>query len=313
MDKTKNNQHIIPLPLPSQDKSGWPWLENSELNVPVLPVDKTWPQISIVTPSLNQAHFLEETIRSVLLQGYPNLEFIIIDGGSTDGSVEIIKKYEPWLTYWSSEPDSGQTNAINKGFSRVSGDWFAWINSDDYYLSGTLFRVASTMLDNPCVDWIVGTTKIVDSGHNVLDRSVPKSSKDWTDYVCVRQSGVSLPQPSSFWSRKAWLNAGILDESFHYAMDFEYWVRLAKSGIYPLCINEELSAFRLNEGAKTSEGILPFWREEMRVVEQCLLTATPIEKMILLECKEYLERGIKRVKRELKLNTIGRFLLRPFQ
>jgi glycosyltransferase involved in cell wall biosynthesis len=103
-------------------------------------VGSRWPRISIVTPSLNQANYLEETIRSVLLQGYPNIEYIIIDGGSTDESVEIIKKYEKWLSFWISEPDKGQSHAINKGFSKASGEIYAYINSDDLYEQNSVFK-----------------------------------------------------------------------------------------------------------------------------------------------------------------------------
>src|SRR5579885_3553995 len=122
---------LAELPPPPAGKTGWPWT----IETPALPASRAdgspWPRISIVTPSYNQGQFIEETIRSVLLQGYPDLEYIVIDGGSTDQSVEIIRKYERWLTYWVSEKDRGQAHAINKGFSSVTGELFNWINSDD--------------------------------------------------------------------------------------------------------------------------------------------------------------------------------------
>src|SRR5687767_11548136 len=111
-------------------RSGWPWICPGTARGQLVLAGSDWPRITIVTPSFNQAQFLEETIRSVLLQGYPNLEYIIIDGGSTDKSVDIIKKYEQWLAYWVSEPDRGQSDAINKGFEKATGEVFAWINSD---------------------------------------------------------------------------------------------------------------------------------------------------------------------------------------
>ena len=120
------------LPIPPHKKSGWPWTEESRQLPDTMPDGSFWPKISIVTPSYNQGQYLEETIRSVLLQGYPNLEYLIIDGGSTDNSVEIIHKYEPWLHYWISEPDNGQSEAINKGFSKATGDILNFINSDDF-------------------------------------------------------------------------------------------------------------------------------------------------------------------------------------
>src|SRR6476646_3760457 len=114
------------LPLPPPDKTGWPWTEQAEPLPKYTPYDFKWPRISVVTPSYNQSQFLEETIRSVLLQGYPDMEYIIIDGGSTDNSIEIIKKYEKFLAHWVSEPDRGQSHAINKGFKECTGEYIAW-------------------------------------------------------------------------------------------------------------------------------------------------------------------------------------------
>src|SRR5437870_1420981 len=131
------------LPSPPPDKTGWPWTAETPPLPPARPDGSAWPRISIVTPSYNQGQFIEETIRSVLLQGYPDLEYTIIDGGSTDQSIEIIKKHEPWLTYWVSEQDRGQAHAINKGLSRSTGEIFQWINSDDVLLSGALFELAA--------------------------------------------------------------------------------------------------------------------------------------------------------------------------
>ena len=131
------------LPKPPPDKSGWPWTSGSDQSAEKRPDNADWPRISIVMPSYNQAGYIEETIRSVLLQGYPNLEFIIMDGGSTDGSVEIIKKYGPWLTYWVSESDHGQTHALNTGMRHCTGEVFNWLNSDDYYEPGVLAEVGA--------------------------------------------------------------------------------------------------------------------------------------------------------------------------
>ena len=124
------------LPAPPEGKTGWPWTEQTEVLPDKMPDGSDWPRISIVTPNYNYGHFIEETIRSILLQGYPNLEYIIIDGASTDNSIEIIKKYEKWVSYWVSEKDTGQSNAINKGLERCTGEFFNWINSDDSPIQG---------------------------------------------------------------------------------------------------------------------------------------------------------------------------------
>src|SRR5947207_6789592 len=133
------------LPAPPSGRKGWPWTEATPKAPEKSTPNFSWPRISIVTPSFNQGQFIEETIRSVLLQGYPNLEYIIIDGGSTDNTVGVIKKYEPWLAYWVSEKDRGQCDAINKGFARATGDIFAWLCSDDVYAPGALRRIAEKL------------------------------------------------------------------------------------------------------------------------------------------------------------------------
>src|SRR5262245_21335405 len=133
------------LPPPPAGRSGWPWTEATPRLPATLPDGAAWPRITIVTPSYNQAPFLEETIRSVLLQGYPNLEYIIIDGGSSDGSVELMRRYEPWLAYWVSEPDGGQSEAINKGWCSATGTVTTWLSSDDIYTPGALKAVAEGM------------------------------------------------------------------------------------------------------------------------------------------------------------------------
>ena len=134
-----------------------------------LPTGENRPRVSIVTPSYNQAAYIEETIRSVLLQGYPNLEYIIIDGGSKDGSVDIIRKYEPWLAYWSSEPDKGQGHAISKGFEKATGEIFGWLNSDDAYCRGTLELVCRLFLNRPNVGLLYGDCDVIDQRSSKID------------------------------------------------------------------------------------------------------------------------------------------------
>ncbi len=227
------NTRVPLLPL-SPGKTGWPWTHTPQNTQAVTTEGRHWPKISIVTPSFNQGQFLEETIRSVLLQGYPNLEYIIIDGGSTDNSLEIIKRYEPWLSYWVSERDQGQTEALNKGFASASGEWMAWLNSDDIYLPGTLMKIARIIINNPAIHWLVGTTVLADAKLSEQGRSVPLSnSGPWTDYICMRQLGINLPQPSRSGRGRHGRQQAPSIQSFRYAMDQEYWGRLAPKGFLP--------------------------------------------------------------------------------
>jgi len=229
-----------------------------------------FPCITVVTPSFNQAAYLEETIRSVLEQNYPNLEYIIIDGGSTDGSVEIIRRYEKYLSFWVSEPDGGQSDALNKGFARASGSWFAWLNSDDIYLPDTFATVAGEISSRPDVDWIVGSILVANQKLNLLGRFDPVChTRNWLDFVCTkRKYGTALPQPGTFWSRRAWEKTGLFDENLHYAMDHDYWGRMAFQGFRPHCLASELAIIRRHADAKTTTGAERFVAEELMVVDK---------------------------------------------
>ena len=151
---------LVDLAPPPRDKTGWPWTRESPRAADTLPDGSAWPKISIVTPSYNQGQFIEETIRSVLLQGYPNLEYIVIDGGSTDGTVDILRKYERHIDFWVSERDKGQAAAINKGFARASGEILAWLNSDDTYQMGVFAQVAELFCQRPDVEVISGRCRL---------------------------------------------------------------------------------------------------------------------------------------------------------
>lgn len=217
-------------------------------------------KITVVTPSYNQAPFLEETIKSVLDQDYPDLEYIIVDGGSTDGSEEIIRKYAGQLAWWVSEKDRGQTDAINKGFARATGDVLAWLNSDDTYLPGALNAAAKVLSAHPEAGLVYGDANYIDEAGRVIGR-FPAAQ---TDYARLRRGYVHVPQQSAFFRAELWRKVGPLDPSFYFAMDYDLWVRLAREA--PVIYTPKLWAnFRLHASAKTISADDRCWPEMLRV------------------------------------------------
>jgi glycosyltransferase involved in cell wall biosynthesis len=183
----------------------------------------SWPKISLVTPVFNSARYLEATFRSVLSQGYPNLEYIVVDGGSTDGSVDIIRKYESQLHSWVSEPDRGMYDAINKGFARSSGDLMGWISATDMLHAGSLFVVGSVFRTFPQVEWITGRpTGFSDDG---MAAEILRLRR-WSRWAFLAGANRYIQQESTFWRRSLWERAGSrVDDSRRNASDFELWVR----------------------------------------------------------------------------------------
>lgn len=260
------------LPSPPPGRTGWPWIEETvslpdtlpiegpdKLNKPKRP-DKTWPRISIVTPSYNHGQFIEETIRSVLLQGYPNLEYFIMDGGSKDNSVEIIRKYEPWLTYWVSEPDRGQSNALNKGFKLATGEIVGWLNSDDMYLPEALFNVATEFPEDRMVGAISGISVNIETMKPKLDYL------QWNSAVTLESlfSANPIMQPGTFVRREMFKKVGYLREDLHFIMDHEFWIRVAMR-CQILRIEKELSAVRWHPKSKSSS-LSHLWLDETRTL-----------------------------------------------
>lgn len=182
-----------------------------------------FPKISIITPSYNQAKYLEETILSVIEQHYPNLEYIIIDGGSNDGSVEIIKKYEKYITYWISEPDNGMYDAIMKGIKKSTGEIMAWINSDDMYHPKALFTVSEIFNSFPDINWLTGHTTVFDE----MGRTVNAyNSRKFTKYDFYIYDYGYIQQESTFWRRSLWEKSGeSLNLKLKYAADFALWLK----------------------------------------------------------------------------------------
>lgn len=218
------------LPPPLEGKTGWPWTEQSKPLPETAPDGQRWPKISIVTPSYNQGKFIEECIRSVLLQGYPDLEYIIIDGGSTDETVEIIKKYEPWLTYWVSEPDRGQSHAINKGLLKSTGRLFNWHNSDDVLTPDSMATLASVIIKYPQASYVHGYRILIDYKSVIQPGNEPaKSDKvsflpELTTAISTVKSGC---QPGCLMDRQLAVEVGMADENLHYIMDIDILLRIA--------------------------------------------------------------------------------------
>jgi len=218
------------------------------------------PLVSIVTPSFNQSRFLESAIRSVLALDYPHIEFIVIDGGSIDGSVEVIQKYADKLAFWVSEPDMGQADAVNKGFAQAKGEVFAWLNSDDTYEAQAVSEAVGFLQENPGIGMVYGDANFIDEKGLVIGR-FPAAQ---TNYRRLRQGYVHIPQQAAFWRASLWRQVGPLDTSLYFAMDYDLWVRLAR--ISELRYHPRVWAnFRLHGDSKTILDDDRCWPEMLRV------------------------------------------------
>jgi len=216
--------------------------------------------VSIVTPSYNQARYLESTIQSVLAQDYARIEYIVVDGGSTDGSVEIIENYQSRLAYWVSEKDNGQADAINKGLARASGEIFAWLNSDDYYLPNTISSAVKIFEENPDVAMIYGDMLAVDE-HGQTINLLKYRQLSLEDLLCFQIIG----QPSVFFRRAAYDKTGGLDPTFHFLLDHHLWIRLAQHGKI-LHVPQTWAAARYHAEAKNRAKAAEFGREAFRIL-----------------------------------------------
>jgi glycosyltransferase involved in cell wall biosynthesis len=216
--------------------------------------------VSIVTPSFNQSRYIESTIRSVLDQD-ATLEYIIVDGGSTDGAVDVIRKYADKLAWWVSEKDRGQTDALNKGFSRAKGEILAWINSDDTYEPGAVAAAVDYLTKHPEVGMVYANANFIDEKNRVVGR-FPAAQ---TDYRRLRQGYVHIPQQTAFFRAELWRKVGPLDPDFYFAMDYDLWVRMAKLAPVVYLPHQTWANFRLHSDAKTISADERCWPEMLKV------------------------------------------------
>lgn len=220
------------------------------------------PLVSIITPSFNQATYLEATIKSVLEQSYPHIEYIIMDGGSTDGSVDVIKKYEGRIAAWVSEQDKGQTDAINKGFNRAKGDILAWINSDDTYANpNAVADAVNFLIAHPEVAMVYADCNFIDEQGKIIGKFASRQ----TDYAKLRTGYVHIPQQTMFFRAKYWKELGPLDPSFYFAMDYDLWVRVAKHAPLHYLPGKTWANFRIHTSSKTNVNDERGWKEMLRV------------------------------------------------
>jgi glycosyltransferase involved in cell wall biosynthesis len=244
---------LCDLPPAPPGKTGWPWTEETPRMADVAPDGNSWPRLSVITPSCNQGTFLEETIRSVLLQGYPDLEYIVIDGGSTDKSVAIIPRYEPWLAHWVSERDRGQSHAINKGLERATGMFAAYQNSDDIYRPGALRTVATHLADNS-IDALFAATDVIDEQGRgrppvcpIPEPSIDRLIRFWWGPINI------LPSQGFFFRLSLARSLGYFNEALRYKMDLDLICRLLES-VPPERVrrlDDIVAGYRVCEGTKS--------------------------------------------------------------
>jgi glycosyltransferase involved in cell wall biosynthesis len=249
------------------------------------------PRLTIITPSFNQVSFIERTLCSVLDQGYENLEYLVVDGGSTDGSVDVIRRYEDRLAWWVSEPDDGQTDALNKALRRATGEVVAYINSDDVYLPGAFDTVMAALEAQPDARWAVGACRFEGFGKtiDVWSPELPDGQRYWW---LLAPWGV--PQPSSFWRRSVFDEFGPFRADLHYVFDTEHALRLAMAGVLPAIVKDELALRVLHEEAKSGGNEAQWASERRQLVELYKPQLTAREQRMLAVHRALVQLGFYR-------------------
>lgn len=232
------------LPAPPAGRTGWPWTEATEPALHAPAPAGGWPKLSIVCPSFRQGRFIEETIRAVLLQNYPTLEFIVMDGGSQDETIALLEKYSSWIAHWESQPDRGQSHALNKGFTRATGEIFGWINSDDYYLPGAFAAIGRAARENRDEIWFG------DFDERVVEEPALQRVRQLPAFAFqVAVGGRTLPSHATFWRRAIHQP---FNEELQFTMDADLFKRFGRAGIRPRHLAQSLGVFRQHPNAKTS-------------------------------------------------------------
>lgn len=259
---------VVELPRPPTDRRGWPWTEGYDSSL-WLARRSNWPRVSIVIPSFNQGEFIEEALRSVLLQGYPDLECIVFDAASIDDSVNVIVRYSPWLAFWASEKDWGQSHAINKGLQHCTGVFFNWHNSDDVLAPGSLFHTVSALLEHPEASYVHGYRLAIDPTGRILSSSVSSYGPQTRFAPTLEDSITNLKtgmQPGCLMRKQFVDNQGGLDESLHFVMEADLLLKLSLLGL-PLYVHALVVHYRCHSRTK-SLSMWPVGRghERLRVV-----------------------------------------------
>lgn len=279
------------LPAAPAGKAGWPWESKNHFQIDGPLQGTNWPRITVVTPSFNQGQFVEATLRSVLLQGYPNLEFIVLDGGSSDDSVDAIRRYEKSLTYWHSRSDRGQADALAAGFKMATGSIYCWLNSDDILLPGSLRRIGTLFARHRRVDVVYGNRLVIDRDGAVIGRHIwpwHLTSAHWA-------LGQPLAQECCFWRREVYEKVGGIDSSKFFIMDYDLFFRMWRVGRFRKT-TDFLGCLRTHAGTKNSRHA-DIWRRELAAAKAKFHLREPgyVERRVLnrldriqLQCEELL-------------------------
>ena len=271
-------------------------------------------KITIVTPSFNQVAFIEETILSVVNQKYAELEYIVFDGGSTDGSVDIIRKHEEAISFWASEPDRGQAHALNRGLMLAKGEIVAYLNSDDVYLPGALERVAEYFAANPSVRWLTGSCIFFGESQSTQKFCPRFDDKlyNWFDHCLIAQ-------PSTFWRRSLLEEYGFFNESYRNCFDYDFWIRLATRGVQCHIIDHPLAAFRLHPTSKTTKEGRLFAMEDAVLQESNIRSLPPhqVHRARQVQARKRARDGCFSARQKIRagqtvegLKTLGRIALK---